>query len=237
MAKKKAKKETAKKPRKKPAKKRYPLPRPTGLQAKILKIMALCKIIKCTGIETIEADDPTQNETYHYTEAAEVFRVYSEAMIEVGLTFVPINVDAVLDTRAYRATITYRLTDPETGQYQDVVAVGLGCNGVWALNSAQTVARKQALLNTFGASYPQPKTAAQVVRKAVKMFEPHTVLTTEQAVNELKKHDFFNKEPKDGSQSRESVQGGKPAGGPSGADSGNQTGRKRTTKTAKGKRK
>ena len=229
MIKKKTKKKKAKKSAKK---KHYALPRPIGLQAKILKVMAMLPTIECTGEEYDEGSE----DTYHYTEAAVVFRVYSEAMVKIGLTFVPISIETVLDPRAYKATITYRLTDPETGQYQDVVAVGLGCNGVWALNSAQTVARKQALLNTFGASYPQPESEKQKVRKAVKMFEPHTQLTTKKAMDELQKHDFFGKEPRDGSQSRKSVQSGEPASGTGRTDSRNQTGRKRTTKAAKGKR-
>lgn len=200
---KRAKSTKKKKAKKKAKKKHYPMPRPIGLQAKILEVMKMVPLIECTGQEQGEED------VYYYTEAAEVFRIYSKAMVEVGLTFVPISIDTVLDARAYRATIIYRLTDAETGQYQDVVAVGLGCNGVWALNSAQTVARKQALLNMFGASYPQPVTAAQVVRKAVKMFRPVETLSPSEAEEELKSYFDKEKQNERASDSRESVPGGK----------------------------
>ncbi|MEE9354752.1 MAG: hypothetical protein V3U75_04105 [Methylococcaceae bacterium] len=236
MAKKKTKKKkkpAKKKAKRKPAKKKhYALPRPIGLQAKILKIMKLVPTIECTGQEQTEARTGEDPETYYYTEAAEVFRQYSEAMVEVGLTFVPITIVTVLDDRAYRATVTYRLTDVETGQFQDVVAVGLGCNGVWALNSAQTVARKQALLNMFGASYPQPKTAQQVARKAVKMFQPFDVLSSGEAVKEMDKYFSQEKPNENASDSRKSVRSGKrPAKGHTGKDNPAKTGRSKTSKT------
>ena len=236
MAKKKTKKKkktTKKKATKgKPKKKRYPLPRPIGLQAKILEVMKRVPTIECTGQEQSEARTGEEPETYYYTEAAEVFRIYSEAMVKVGLTFVPISIDTVLDARAYRATIIYRLTDAETNQYQDVVAVGLGCNGVWALNSAQTVARKQALLNMFGASYPQPKTSAQVVRKAVKMFQPLDVLSPGEAAEELNQYFSTEKQNERASDSRESVRSTKrPAKGSSGKNNPTKAGRGKTSKT------
>ena len=215
-------KKTAKR---KPAKKRYPLPRPIGLQDKILEVMKEVPIIECTGQEQGEDD------VYYYTEAAEVFRIYSEAMVKVGLTFVPISIDTVLDARAYRATIIYRLTDAETGQYQDVVAVGLGCNGVWALNSAQTVARKQALLNMFGASYPQPETPKQVVRKAVKMFRPIEALSASEAEEELNQYFSQEKPNENASDSGKSVRSTKrPAKGSAGKNNPAKAGRGKTTK-------
>jgi len=229
MAKKKAKrakKKTAKKKTNKPKPRRDPLPRHIGLQAKILQVMEAVPIIECTGQEQGEDD------VYYYTEAAEVFRIYSEAMVKVGLTFVPISIDTVLDARAYRATIIYRLTDAETNQYQDVVAVGLGCNGVWALNSAQTVARKQALLNMFGASYPQPVTPKQVVRKAVKMFKPYDVLSSGEAKEELNQYFSQEKPNERASESRESVRSTKrPAKSGTGENNPAKAGRSKTSKT------
>lgn len=231
MAKKKttkAKKRTPKKATKKNSAKKTPkYPQPIGLQAKIRQIMEAVTIIECTG----EEYDEKTGETCYYTEAAEVFRVYTEQFIRVGLTFVPVGIETVLDNRAYKATMTYRLTDTETGQYQDVVAVGLGCNGVWALNSAQTVARKQALLNTFGASYPQPKTAAQVVRKAVNMFQPFDVLSPGEAAKEMS--EFFSQENQNGTgESRESVRSPKrPAKSDTGKHNKAKAGRRKAAKT------
>lgn len=175
-AKKKVVKKTAKKKKTttKPAK-RNPLVRlspEARLHHKIQAVMATVPIIECTGEEKIEDENGKQIDTYNYTEAPEVFRIYTEQMVRVGLTFTPVHIESRLDSRAYQVIVTYRLTDVDTGFYIDIVGAGLGCNGVWSINSAQTVARKQALLNAFGASYPQPETAKKKVRKAVKMFDP-----------------------------------------------------------------
>ncbi len=221
-------KKTKKKAKKKTPRKKVPVYRPMGLQSKILQIMGMIPTIECTGQEQSEDGE----DMYYYTEAAEVFKVYSKAFVEIGLTFLPISAVTIEDRRAYRATVTYRLTDVETGQYQDVVAVGLGCNGVWALNSAQTVARKQALLNMFGASYPQPKTAEQVVRKAVKMFRPIEALSAGEAMEEMKQYFSQEKQNEDNaSESGKSVRSGKrPAKSRSGKNNPAKTGRSKTTK-------
>lgn len=196
-----AKKKTKKRAKKKTTKKRkhYPLhdpDKPLGLQAKILRVMELLPIIPCTG----EEYDDTTKDIYHYTEAENVFKLYTEMMVKVGLTFVPISMVTEADKRFYKAMITYRLTATDTEEFVDVVAVGLGCNGVWALNSAQTVARKQALLNTFGASYPQPEGAKPNIRKIARGFDPNDVLTEAKAREELVSHDFFNKEKQNGNE-------------------------------------
>lgn len=226
--KKKAKKTTKKKAANKPKPRRDPLPRYIGLQAKILKVMKAVPIIECTGQEY----DEKTGETYYYTEAAEVFRIYTEQFIIFGLTFVPIKSSSIFDGRAYKATVIYRLTDAETNQFQDVELEGLGCNGAWALNSAQTVARKQALLNMFGASYPQPETPQQVVRKAVKMFRPIEAISGTEAVEELKQYFKQEKPNERASESRESVRSTKrPAKSRVGKNNPAKTGRSKTAKT------
>ena len=174
---------------KKAVSKRYPLKHlvspEVALHRKIQLIMDKVPVIEASGYEIDELDND-----YYYTEAATVFEVYTEAMVSVGLTFVPIHAETCFEHRAYKATVTYRVTDVDTGAYIDVVGVGLGANGIWSYNSAQTVARKQALLNTFGASYPQPPDTKKDVRKAVKMFRPlDMILTCKSAVQEV--DDYF----------------------------------------------
>lgn len=237
MANKKTAKKTKNQTKKnKPKARRDPLPRCIGLHNKILKVMELLPEIPCTG----EEYDDTQQDIYYYTEAAAVFKLYTAKMVEVGLTFVPISMKTEVDRRFYKAEIIYRLTDPETGQYQDVVAVGLGCNGVWALNSAQTVARKQALLNTFGASYPQPDKAKPNIRKIARGFDVNDVLTSEKARTELVEYDFFNKEKQDGNEQQNSGGSGQSVSDRRGSkkdsprsDTKTQSKRKRTAKTGR----
>jgi len=181
MAKKKTKRKVAKKRpvkkkvvRKRPVKKkvvrkkpvfREPLDDKTALFQKIHQVQQQVQEVKSTGIEE---DDQGR---YHYTEAKEVFRIYSGALNKVGLTFMPVDIVTRVDPRFYWATITYEITDIETGHSTLVKGAGLGCNGVWSLNSAQTVARKQALLNAFGASYGDSESIKKAVRKQMAGFD------------------------------------------------------------------
>ncbi len=164
--KKKTKKKTAKKQAKKKMTFRRYNSKPKGLWPKIHAVSEKIKEIPSTGKEL----DNEGNE-YSYTRAKEVFRIYGDAMNEVGLTFMPVNIDTVLDPRFYRVTVTYRITDIDTGDFTDVVGAGLGANGIWSLNSGQTVARKQCLLNAFGASYGENETTKDIVRKQMQGFD------------------------------------------------------------------
>ena len=157
-----AKKKVAKKPKAQFAK---PVDDRTALFQKIHKVQQEVKIIKSTGVEEDEQGK------YNYTEAKEVFRIYSDALNRAGLTFMPVDIATSVDSRFYRATVSYEITDIETGCSTLVQGAGLGCNGVWSLNSVQTVARKQALLNAFGASYGDNDSVKNVVRKQMAGFD------------------------------------------------------------------
>jgi len=143
------------------------------LYRKINEVSKLVPQIECKGAET-EGDD--SNEVYYYTEAAEVFKQYTAAFIVVGMTFLPVKIRVTMDGRFYRADIQYEITDIETGYSIHVVGSGLGGNGAWSVNSAQTVAKKQALLNAFGCSYNQPESMKGVVRRLTKGFKVDSVV-------------------------------------------------------------
>ena len=142
------------------------------LYQKMNDIAKLVPKIECKGAET----DGDNEEIYYYTEAAEVFLQYSKAFMQIGLTFLPVKIQVVMDGRFYRADIQYEITDVDTGYSIFVVGSGLGGNGAWSVNSAQTVARKQALLNTFGCSYNQPETAKKAVKRLTKGFKVDSVI-------------------------------------------------------------
>jgi hypothetical protein len=44
----------------------------------------------------------------------------------------------------------------------------MGMNGQWAANTAQTNAKKQAMLETFNCSWPQPEDVREMATKAAK---------------------------------------------------------------------
>ena len=140
---------------------------------KINEVSKLVPQIECKGEERVGDDE---SEIYYYTEAAEVFKKYSDAFVKIGLTFLPVKIQVIMDGRFYRADVQYELTDIETGYSIHVVGSGLGGNGAWSVNSAQTVARKQTLLNAFGCSYNQPESAKKAVKRLAKWFKVDSVV-------------------------------------------------------------
>jgi len=199
---KKAKKAKAKKAKKQPAKKRlkYKEHKPkaeaaskqpkfktiTGLteEEKKIKLMqkihlVMCNVprIECT-LQEVSAED---DQPYYYTAADTVFKIYREQFIKIGLNFFPVLGKTGMDGRFYEAAIQYEIIDIETGYGQKVIGFGQGANGVWSLNSAQTVAKKQAMLATFNASYGPPEPATKVVRKQVEGFNPEQAIAYKSA--------------------------------------------------------
>jgi len=160
-----AKKKEAKKKTKKKAKAESPKKRPKSvpptklseqekaiiLHRKIHAVMKENPEIKCTLV----GED--QDRKFGICEAAEVFRRYNEAMAKHNLTFIPMAVNPTLGNGCVLVRATYRITDITTGYFETVQGCGLGMNGQWAANTAQTIALKQALLNSFTCSWPQPE--------------------------------------------------------------------------------
>jgi len=161
MATKKTTKKTAKKTTKKTAKKktkkttkrkttRKKIANPKALlHYKISEIRQAVPEPPCTGVGI----DPSYNE-FRYTRAEEIISTYREQMNQFNLTLVPVGCRTFKDEFSYRVEMVFELTDIDTGYSERYSACGLGTNGVWSLNSAQTVALKQCLLMIFGASWP-----------------------------------------------------------------------------------
>lgn len=159
---------------------------------KILEVMNRHTEIECSG----RGVDFDGNE-YGYTEAEVVFREYGRSMRDLGLTCIPIEKTAVLGKTAYMIQAKYKLTDTDTGYSEIITGCGLGTNGQWAANTAQTLALKQALLETFGASWPQPEEYKDIVKKeAEKVFgQAETPEQVRQVLN-----DFFGNYPMKGKE-------------------------------------
>jgi len=122
------------------------------LHQKIQAVMKENPVIECTLI----GQDDLEGRKFGICEAATVFIMYNKAMAKHGLTFIPMAVMPTLGNGCVLIRATYRITDITTGYFETVQGCGFGMNGQWSANTAQTLALKQALLNTFTCSWPQP---------------------------------------------------------------------------------
>ena len=186
------KKKVAKKKKRKKAKSKTPAPKKPrvqykGLQAKRFEIMKAVPQMPCSAISK-----DFQGLQYCHTQATDVYQIYRNEMKDRGLTInmigcksesvlvyeesketpTIINQNIALEKKHIknynsRSHCTFRITDTESGQYDDIQSTALGNNDVWSDNSAQTVAMKQALLQYYFTSWPQPLDHVEVVRSSL----------------------------------------------------------------------
>lgn len=154
------------------------------LHRKIHAVMAENPEIKCTLVGEDE------DRKFGICEAAGVFKMYNQAIAKHNLTFIPMAVNPTLGNGCVLVRVTYRITDITTGYFETVQGCGFGMNGQWSANTAQTLALKQALLNTFTCSWPQPEDYRdEVQRVARKTFGP---AQSPQQISEAIKEFFGN---------------------------------------------
>lgn len=209
--KKKAKKKTKKKGKKPPKKTRKPKALVLGLHGKKLQILREVPMMPCSAISK-----DRRGLMYAHTQATEVYNKYREKCQDYGLTIRRIEGST---TDAHRPKFfktqegwdakpvpcvrfegVWEIRDNETGQTETFGGAGDGDNSIWSANSAQTVARKQALLDYFETAWPQPTDWCRVVREelqklkgkdfaeALKQIMPepaYRILTATQAIKEL----------------------------------------------------
>lgn len=218
--KKSVKKSAKKSVKKKTTKKHDPLKqiKPIGLHAKKLLIMQAVPVLPCSAVSK-----DRQGLMYAHSQAAKVFYTYSQECQKYGLTIRMIECD--MSTAKYpidrkteagwsieyiecsRAVCKFRITDKESGEYEDFMASGLGDNTIWSDTSACTVAMKEALLLYFMTSWPQPTNMIKIIKdelksldgrdlvKAIEKIMPpkaYEILTEAGAMEELRK--FFGDE-------------------------------------------
>lgn len=191
MAKKTKKK--AKKKAKKTTKKRQPKTKHPSefteqeksilLHQKIHDVMKENPVIECT----LKGHDDYEDRDFGICEAAAVFRMYNEAMSKHHLTFIPIGITPTLGNGCVLVKVTYQITDITTGWSEVIQCCGFGMNGQWSANTAQTLALKQALLNTFTCSWPQPEAFRDEIQKvASRSFGPaHSPEQISEAIKEF----------------------------------------------------
>jgi len=192
MAKKKVTKKTKKKTKKgksKPPKEFTEQEKIIILHQKIHAVMRENPSIECTLVGEDE------DRKFGICEAAEVFRMYSRAMVKHNLTFLPVQKKTTLGNGCVLVETTFQITDITTGYHIFVPGSGLGMNFQWSANSASTLAKKQAMLETFNCSWPQQKEyRAEVQRTATRAFGP---AQSPQQISEAIK-DHFGKYPMKG---------------------------------------
>lgn len=189
-----------------------------GLHGKKLLILKEIPIMPCSAISK-----DRQGLMYAHTQATKVYNTYREICLKYGLTTrrtkgVTSNIeypevfwkDGVPNVVLVKAVLfegEWEIRDSETGQTETFGGSGIGDNRVWSANSAQTVAKKQALLDYFETAWPQPTDWCRVVREALeelkgenfnealKQIMPapaYQILTATQAIKEMLK--FYGEE-------------------------------------------
>ena len=181
VAKKKSVKKSVKKTAKRKTKKKLdPLKQLLiGLHAKKLLIMKAHPVMPCSSVSK-----DRQGLAYAHTQAAKVFYTYAEECREHNLVIRMISCEmsnakypidrktdagwAIEYVECSRAVCTFRITDTESGEYEDFMASGLGDNEVWSDTSAVTVAYKEALLLYFFTAWPQPTNIVKIIKDELK---------------------------------------------------------------------
>jgi len=211
VAKKKTTKKKVVKPRRNPL---IALPPLYNLHKKKLEIMAAVPIMPCSAIS-----HDRQGNIYHHTQATKVFYTYNQLLIEKQLVINMIECTSrpatyvidvkvgekweVIEVPCTEVCAKFRITDAETGQYEDFKSVGLGDNEVWSATSAVTVCMKEAYLVYFHTCWPEEDTTIKTMQQAIKKLprdqvvkaieavvgkEAWKIMTDTKAVEELKKH-------------------------------------------------
>jgi len=159
-------------------------PRPIGLHAKKLEILAAVPIMPCSAIS-----NDWQGLRFAHTQAEKVYQVYRRECVQRGLVIrrveghtrsceIPeIRTDEKGQYQMTRVLAIlfegiWEICDVETGQCEQFGGSGCGRNDVWSANSAQTIAKKQALLDYFETAWPQPTDWLKVIHKSIEEMPP-----------------------------------------------------------------
>jgi len=208
---KKAKKKVAKKKVKKAAKKkttkrakRNPLttlPPLYNLHKKKLEIMEAVPIMPCSGVMK-----DRQGVLFAHTQASKVFFEYSKQCRDKNLVIHMVDCvmslgqypqdlhkgDEIRNISCSRAVCTFRITDQDTGQFEEFMGSGLGDNDTWSDTSAQTVAYKQALLLYFFTAWPEPSNTVKMMRDEIRNLDKGLVVKAIKQIMPDKVWDILN---------------------------------------------
>lgn len=159
-----------------------------ALDRKRLQVKALLPEIECTGREKCG------DEIIPFTEAEIVREKFFAVFESIGLTICPIAGPGMMPQIAFQGRMfavvgCYRITDIDTGYSVISWGVGIGINGDWAANTAQTRAMKQFLLGSFETNWKDPTKSNYV---------PLPLISPAEAVEAMKQ--YFDQSQKKGAK-------------------------------------
>ena len=141
--------------------------------------MAAVPIVPCSAI-----GQDRQGARYCHTRADTIFATYRQQCAKHGLVIRRVSGETrvaeyddsykdpdgrLVKTKTIGARYEgiWEIRDVETGQTEQFAGSGDGDNYVWSTNSAQTNARKQALLDYFEAAWPQPDITLLIIQESL----------------------------------------------------------------------
>lgn len=163
----------------KAAKRRKPRRKPIfalrELHAKKLEILEAVPIMPCSVLGR-----DWQGSRFAHTQAERVYQIYREECTKRKLVIRRVKGETSdckisdWDSKGNCVERTgtlfqgvWEIRDNDTGETEEFGGSGQGLNGVWSANSAQTVAKKQALLDYFETAWPQPTDHLKVIRESL----------------------------------------------------------------------
>lgn len=119
------------------------------LAKKVMVIVERCPGFETMGVGAEDGKEKGEGIQFGYTTARQVFEQYAKLCRDVGLWYRQVDCRITITLRQVFVESQFELVDVDTGYSVMFAGAGQGCNSVWAINSAQTVALKQALLEMF----------------------------------------------------------------------------------------
>jgi len=123
------------------------------MAAKVMRVCEACKGFETMGVGAEDGKEKGEGIEFGYTIARQVFERYAELCRAERLWWRQTKCQLDITLRQVFAECEFELVDCDTGYAVQFAGCGQGNNGVWAVNSAQTVALKQGLLEMFMAAW------------------------------------------------------------------------------------
>ena len=112
---------------------------------RIINVMNVCKTVQCTGI--------SKDREYCYTKSPVVREMFNDAFCKYGLFYEDVSMesrDIIQQGEAgVEVVATFLIKGVDCPGSKRVIGIGRGFNGPWSINTAKTMALKQAFLDAF----------------------------------------------------------------------------------------
>ena len=182
-----AKRKVGKKKIRKRIKRKPVYPLNYHLHAKKLEILRVVPIMPCSAIS-----DDIHGLKFAHTQAEKVYQVYRRECESRNLVTRRIegttsngtrpkfvqkeSVWEIIEVPCVRFEGVWEICDKDSGEKETFGGSGDGDNNIWSANSAQTIAKKQALLDYFETAWPQPTSWLRVVRESLEELPPEEMV-------------------------------------------------------------